>query len=324
LAWDPRFNAHNTGPGHPERAGRLEAIEKALTDAGFAERCTMLPAREATDEEILRVHEPAYLERFKAACESGARHIDVADSAICPASYHAARLAAGTVLAAVDAVMAGQVANAFCAVRPPGHHCERGMSLGFCLLNNVALAAQHLRERHEINRVAVVDWDVHHGNGTQHIFDDSSSVFVCSLHGHPAYVYPGTGFAEERGRADGEGTTLNVPFYPGATDSDYRGAFDEQVLPMLEDFRPQFVLVSAGFDAHRRDPLAPIDLETASFGWMTRAVADLAHRCADGRLVSVLEGGYDLQALGESVALHVSELVLAGARSTETPTREAR
>lgn len=317
LLWDERFTQHETGPGHPERPSRLGAIAAALDAAGLAERCRPIDHRRADDDEILAVHSRTYLARLEAACAHGERHIDCADSAICPASCEIARWAAGGVLAAVDAAMAGAVRNAFCAVRPPGHHCERDASMGFCLLGNVALAAQYLRDRHSLERIAVIDWDVHHGNGTQHVFEDTDAVFVCSLHGHPAYVYPGTGFAEERGTGPGEGATLNLPFYPGATDSDYRRAFDESVLPAMEQYRPQFVLISAGFDAHQRDPLAPIDLQTESFGWMTRAVAEVARQYADNRLVSVLEGGYDLDALGESVALHVQELLNAEEDSGE-------
>lgn len=317
LVWEEQFKDHDTGRGHPERSARLDAIAAALTAGGLMERCRRIPARCASDAEILAVHDEKYLKRLQERCAAGDRYIDAVDSAICPASYALARLAAGCVLAAVDAVMGGEVANAFCGVRPPGHHCERGLSMGFCLLGNVAIAAQYLRDRYGLQRIAVVDWDVHHGNGTQHIFEETAAVLFVSLHGHPAYVYPGTGFADERGRGAGDGATLNVPMYPGATDQDYHRAFDAQVLPLLEDYRPEFVLISAGFDAHRRDPLAPIDLETASFGWMTRAVADCAARHAGGRLVSVLEGGYDLRALGDSAALHVRELVDAGCGPTQ-------
>jgi len=181
--------------------------------------------------------------------------------------------------------------------------------MGFCLLGNVAIAAQYLRDRHDLDRIAVIDWDVHHGNGTQHLFETCGDVLFISLHGHPSYVYPGTGHADERGIGGGEGATLNVPLYPGAKDDDYHRAFDEQVLPLLEDYQPGFVLVSAGFDAHRDDPLAPLDLESTSYRWMTRAVWEMANRFAGGKLVSVLEGGYDLHALGESVAMHVDELL---------------
>ncbi len=309
LLLDEAFAGHYTGRGHPERPARLTAIRQALDLFGLRARCRPIGVRDATDAEILAVHDESYIQRLRERCATGARHIDTLDSAICPDSYRLARLAVGGVLNAVDAVMAGELRNAFCAVRPPGHHCERSRSLGFCLLGNVAIAAQHLLEQHKLSRVAVLDWDVHHGNGTQHLFENTVAVFVCSLHGHPAYVYPGTGFADERGVGAGEGATLNVPFYPGAGDGDYRKAFDEQVLPALDDYRPEFLLVSAGFDAHRHDPLAPLNLDSSSFKWMTQAALELAERWAGGRVVSVLEGGYDLTALGESAALHVAELL---------------
>lgn len=308
LVFDEHFEAHDTGREHPERPARTRVLREALAAAAENGTFERIQPRRATDDEILAVHDRDYLDRLADHCRRGARYIDCVDSAIGPASEEIARLAAGAVLEAVDAVMAGRVTNAFCAVRPPGHHAERHLSMGFCLLNNVAMAAQYLRDRHGLGRIAVVDWDVHHGNGTQHMFENRGDVLVVNLHGHPAYVYPGSGFAHERGYGAGEGATLNVPLYPGALDSDYRRAFDEQVLPVLEQFRPEFVLISAGFDAHRRDPLAPLELDTTSFGWMTDAVRRVAEQHAAGRLVSVLEGGYDLDALRESVLLHVGRL----------------
>ena len=309
LVLDERFELHDTGANHPERPERLSAIVQAFAEAELTSRCLLIPPRVVTDETLLAVHPPEYLSRLREHCGAGQPSIDSADSAICPRSEEVARLAAGGVVAAVDAIMSGKLRNAFCAVRPPGHHCEPNESMGFCLLANVAIAARHLLNAWGLTRVAVVDWDVHHGNGTQHIFEDSAAVMVCNLHGHPSYVYPGTGFAKERGTGDGAGATLNIPFYPGAGDEDYRRGFDEQLLPALEDFRPEFVLISAGFDAHRQDPLAPLNLESSSFRWMTEAVVEMAERFSRGRVVSVLEGGYDLQALGESATNHVAVLV---------------
>ncbi len=309
LLLDSCFEKHDTGKVHPERPARLEAIRSGLEAAGLIDRCAPLPIRDATDEEILAVHDASYVERLREACATGAKFIDEPDSAICPESYEVARLAVGSILGAVDAVMAGELRNAFCAIRPPGHHCERGWSRGFCLLGNAAIAAQYLLDRHKLSRVAIVDWDVHHGDGTQHLFEETTAVFFASLHGHPAYLYPGTGFEEERGKGAGEGATLNIPLYPGAGDNEYHAAFDEKLLPALEDFRPQFVLISCGFDAHRRDPLAPLNLESASYDWMTDAVLAVARRSAGGRVVSILEGGYDLKALAESAAMHVAALM---------------
>jgi acetoin utilization deacetylase AcuC-like enzyme len=319
LVVDEYFEMHDTGPGHPERPERLKAIRDSLAREGLAAQCTPIARREATDAEILAVHESGYLARLAHHCAAGAKQIDCVDSKIGPESLDVARAAAGVVLEAVDAVMAGRLTNAFCSIRPPGHHAERGLSMGFCLLSNVAIAAQYLRERHKLKRVAVVDWDVHHGNGTQHVFEETDAVFVCNIHGHPAYVYPGTGYADERGKGAGEGYTLNIPMNPGANDSDYRQAFDEQILPALDAYRPEFLLVSCGFDAHRLDPLAPLILESESYGWMTQSVTQLAAAHAGGKLVSVLEGGYNLKALEESAAIHLREL-LAAAEPREVPT----
>ncbi len=254
---------------------------------------------------VLANHSQGYIDRLREYCASGKSHIDCADSAICPESFEIARLACGSVIRAVDAVAAGEIDNAFCVIRPPGHHAERDFSMGFCLFNNIAVAARHLLKSHGIERVLIIDWDVHHGNGTQHSFDDDPRVFFCSLHGHPDTLYPGTGYAHERGSGPGEGTTLNLPMQPGAGDDEYRTAFAEHVLPAARAYKPEFILISAGFDAHRADPMAQIELETPSFEWMTQEVRALADECCGGRLVSMLEGGYNLDALGESAAVHL-------------------
>jgi acetoin utilization deacetylase AcuC-like enzyme len=309
LVLDSAFERHLTGPDHPERPARLTAIRDALQKAGLIERCTLIPLRRATDAEIERVHTREYIERLIRACRDGQPYIDVPDSAICPESYEIALRAAGTVIEAVDRVLNGDLERAFCAVRPPGHHAERDRSMGFCLLGNVAIAVEHARRMHRIERVAVVDWDVHHGNGTQHVFESDPDVLFISLHGHPYFVYPGTGFEHEVGRGAGVGATLNITMMPGAGDAEYHRAFEQQVIPRLTEFAPQFLLISCGFDAHRLDPLAPICLETGSFAWMTRAVVHVAQRHCSGRLVSVLEGGYHLEALGDSAAAHVRVLL---------------
>lgn len=308
LVIDEVFLKHRTGPGHPERPERLVAINRALGESGLGEKCKRLPIRKACQEQILRVHTTKYLDRLRDACVRGDQHIDSHDSAICPDSYDSALWAAGSVLEVVDQVIAGSIRNAFCAVRPPGHHCERTESMGFCLLANVAIAARYLLDHHALSRVAIVDWDVHHGNGTQHIFEDSAEVLVCNLHGHPDHVYPGTGYESERGKGDGKGATLNVPLMPGSGDDEYLRAFETQILPRLDEFKPEFLIVSAGFDAHARDPLAPLELQSESYSWMTQRLLEAASRDAGGRLISVLEGGYDLQALSESVCHHVRRL----------------
>jgi acetoin utilization deacetylase AcuC-like enzyme len=306
-----------TGPGHPERPERLYAIEQALTASGLLDRCTRLALREATDCDIERVHRAPYIERVAQACQRGAAYIDTPDSSICGESYALARRAAGSVLEAVDQVMGGAVQNAFCPVRPPGHHAMSDHSMGFCLFNNIAIAADHLIHHHGLRRVLILDWDVHHGNGTQATFEHRRDVLFVSLHGHPSWVYPGTsGWENETGHGDGEGYTLNVAMEPGVGDAAYREAFNNRVEPLVASYRPEFVLISAGFDAHAADPLAPIELEDDSYAWMTRSLMDTAARYAKGRLVSVLEGGYDLGALARCVALHVAHLLDYGAHDT--------
>jgi acetoin utilization deacetylase AcuC-like enzyme len=309
LAQDERFQRHRAAPGHPERPERLAAIADALKASGLADQCRPIAATSIGVDPVLRVHEAAYLQRLQRACAGGLPFIDVPDSGICPESYELALLAAGTVIRAVDEVMAGRLDNAFCAVRPPGHHAERDCSLGFCLLNNVALAAQHLLDAHGMSRVLILDWDVHHGNGTQHIFEADPRVLFISIHGHPGILYPGTGYAHERGVGAGEGFTINCPMMPPSGDAEYRRVFQDPILPAVERFQPEFVLISCGFDAHRLDPLAPLGLPTDTFGWMTDEMTRVAAQFCGGRLVSVLEGGYHLQALGQCAALHVSRLI---------------
>ncbi|RJP34316.1 MAG: histone deacetylase [Phycisphaerales bacterium] len=315
LILDPVFKTHDTGPHHPERPARIDAIIEALTTAGLVDRCVRLAAAAADPEELLANHDRAYLERLHRYCVAGESHIDCADSAICPRSYDIALLAAGGVLDATERVASGELTNAFCAVRPPGHHAERHVSMGFCLFNNVAVAARRLLDRHGVERVLIFDFDVHHGNGTQHSFEEDPRVFFCSVHGHPATLYPGTGYAEERGRGAGEGTTLNLPMMPGSGDAEYRAAYEEQFAPAAKAFQPQFILISAGFDAHRRDPLGNVRLESSSFEWLTRRTLELADDLCGGRVVSVLEGGYDLSALGECTCAHVGELPAAAGRA---------
>jgi len=260
-------------------------------------------------EDTLTVHSEAHLENVRRSCESAPRAID-GDTSVSAGSWDAALRAAGGIVQACERVREREWSRAFCAVRPPGHHAERERAMGFCLFNNVALAAARLRSA-GIERVAIVDWDVHHGNGTQHLFETDPSVFYASLHQWP--LYPGTGALEERGRGDGEGATLNCPLPAGAGDADWLRAFETRVLPALDDFRPGFVLVSAGFDAHRLDPLAGTSLTIEAYREMTRALLRVADEHAGGRFVSVLEGGYHLEALADCVETHVGELAGTGA-----------
>jgi acetoin utilization deacetylase AcuC-like enzyme len=240
---------------------------------------------------------------------SGGLFQEDADTVGSPATYDAALHAAGAVLNAVDAVMEGRAANAFCAVRPPGHHAERDRAMGFCFFNNVAIAARHLRDRHRLRRIAILDWDVHHGNGTQNAFYADPGVFYFSVHQFPHY--PGTGRRSERGIAGGAGFTLNVPLRAGSGDEDYRRVFSGELRPAMDNFRPDFILISAGFDAHRDDPLSEMLLTEAGFRDLTDAVLDMAARYAEDRIVSVLEGGYNLDAAAASVEAHLRSLMRA-------------
>lgn len=307
LVLDPRFESHDTGPVHPERPERLARIRAALDDSGLAGRCRRVEPEEAGDDLLSLVHDPGYVRHVDDRCGRGETIIDSMDTAICPISGQVARLAAGSLVSLCREVLEARVKRGFAGVRPPGHHAERDLAMGFCLFNNVAIAAQSLRTRHHVPRVLIVDWDVHHGNGTQHIFEEDPNVFYFSVHQFP--LYPGTGEASERGRGEGLGATLNCPLPPGSGDDAFLGAIQDSLGEAASSFRPDFVLVSAGFDAHRLDPLAQMEVSTEAFGTATRIVRALAEEHAGGRLVCVLEGGYNLDALSASVATHLTALV---------------
>lgn len=303
------FLAHDTGPGHPERADRLRAVRQALDDSGLSARLTRHEPTAIDPTALHRVHTPQYVDRVAQECAQGAPLMDSADTTICRVSYDAARTAAGGAIAACDAVMSGQWQRAFCSMRPPGHHAEADHAMGFCLFNNIAIAADYLLSQHSLSRVAIVDFDVHHGNGTQHTFEDRADVLFVSVHEDPKYLFPGTGAAEEVGHGAGEGYTFNRPMAPGAGDSDYREAFEQSVLPCVRQFAPEFLLVSAGFDGATEDPLAHIELSTDMFGWMTEQLRQVAEDSCDGRVISVMEGGYHLDALKRGVIAHVTALL---------------
>src|SRR5262245_38528226 len=300
------FAAHDTGRGHPERHARLAAILARLEDSGLIDELDRLEPDPAPVAWIARVHDEKYVRDVERACAAGVRVLDAGDTSVGPASFNAALIAAGGAVQAVDRVMDGTWANAFLACRPPGHHAEREEAMGFCLFNNVAVAAAHLRAARGLARVAILDWDVHHGNGTQHMFEADPTVFYASLHQWP--WYPGTGAASERGVGAGEGTTLNCPQAAGTGDGEWLRALETEVIPALERFAPEFVLISAGFDAHERDPLSYTRLSTEGFRRMTEIVKAFAASRCGGRVVSLLEGGYDLDALAASVEAHVGAL----------------
>jgi acetoin utilization deacetylase AcuC-like enzyme len=309
LIYDDRFLDHDTGPRHPERPDRLRAIVDKLKAAHLWHALLPLPVEPVDLRWVHAIHSPQYVDRLRLACERGDNYIDDGDCPICPASYHIARLAAGGVVNAVDAVMSGTAQNAFCAVRPPGHHAEHDRAMGFCLLANVAIAANYAVAHHGLSRVAIVDFDVHHGNGTQHLLEHRRDVLFISLHEHPSYQYPGTGFGWEKGNGAGEGFTINIALDPGSGDDAYRAAMNAHVLPALNAFRPELLLLSAGFDAAATDPLGHQQVTAEGFAWMTRQLKNVADKHCAGRVVSVLEGGYDLPALAEAVALHVGILM---------------
>jgi len=302
LYTHPVFLDHLTPTGHPERPDRLRAIERVLEDERFSLLERTLAPRGA-EESILAVHPREFVEGIKAAIpEEGLRRLD-ADTAVSPKSWEAALYAVGAANAAVDDVFSGAAANVFVAARPPGHHAEHDRAMGFCLFNNAAIAARHAQTAHGAERVAIVDFDVHHGNGTQDIFWQDPTVLYCSTHQMP--LYPGTGAKDETG----VGNIVNAPLPPESGGDSFREAFSSRILPAVEAFQPDLVIVSAGFDAHYRDPLAELNLVEDDFDWATAKLMEQAARWSSNRLVSLLEGGYDLEGLAFSAAAHVKRLM---------------
>lgn len=314
---DPRFRRHEPGPDHPERPERNAAIEEMVHDwrGPALER---IEPRLATDAEVLAVHAPALLELLRAT--EGRDHASIdPDTRTSARSFETALLAAGGVLELVDAVASGAARNGFAFVRPPGHHATGGRAMGFCLLNNVAAAARHLQRARGLTRIAIVDWDLHHGNGTEAIFYDDPDVLYLSLHQYP--YYPGTGAATDLGRGAGLGFNVNVPFSAGVGDDGYRLAFREIVEPVLRRFAPEFILVSAGFDAHHRDPLGGMEVSEEGYRAMTRGLLAVARDVAGGRIAAVLEGGYDLRALRDSSSAVLGEMSRADGIPDPAPER---
>ena len=315
VYFDPVFLAHDAGPYHPDTAHRLETALYALREDG--RRIESPPDPPRTLEALERVHDPAYIARFKAACEAapagegGAFSLfDTPDNAISAKTFAAALRATGLVLAAVDAVIERRAPAVFVAVRPPGHHALAAEAMGYCYFNMAAVAARDLVEHHGATRVLVADFDVHHGNGTQELFWEDGRVAYLSVHRYP--FYPGTGASDETGAGRGRGTTVNLPQRAGTGDGAYAGGFSAALETFAEKFRPEFVLVSAGFDAHEADPVGGMRVTTEGFSWMTRALEEVAATFAGGRIVSLLEGGYDPKALGDSAVAHVRVLDRTG------------
>lgn len=299
----PVYLEHLTPPGHPERPDRLRAIERVLMEEPF-ELLDRAEAPQGDEATLLYAHPESYVERLRAAVpEEGIVTID-GDTVMSPKSWDAALTAIGAANAAVDDVFSGAADNVFVASRPPGHHAEKTAAMGFCLFNNAAIAARHAQKKHGAERIAIIDWDVHHGNGTQDIFWDDPSVLYCSTHQLP--LFPGSGRRNETGAF---GNVVNVPLAPDTGSEAFREAFGTRILPRIDDFAPDLIIISAGFDAHHRDPLADINLTEDDFDWATGYVLERAARYCDNRLVSLLEGGYDLHGLAFSVAAHVGRLM---------------
>jgi acetoin utilization deacetylase AcuC-like enzyme len=307
LYTDPVFLDHDTGQ-HPETAERLRAIGSMLDETGLRGRCTPGQFTPLDPEALRTVHSPRVVERVRQTTEVGGGRLD-ADTIVSPASYNVGLAAAGACVAAVDAVLTNKDKTALCLVRPPGHHATPTHSMGFCLFNNIAVAARHARLKHGLNRVLIVDWDVHHGNGTQEVFYEDLSVYFLSIHRYGQGFYPGTGAADETGAGAGLGTTRNVPIEFGTSRADFLDQFTKALESAADAFKPELVMVSAGFDAHRLDPIGNLGLEEEDFADLTRRVRSIARTHAGGRLVSCLEGGYHWQATANSVRAHLEELL---------------
>jgi acetoin utilization deacetylase AcuC-like enzyme len=303
------FLEHDSGEGHRESPARLMAIRDLLSQVAWTDPLIPIGASPATLETVGLVHTPEYMELVRTECESGVTRLSTGDTNISPESYRVALAGAGGVVAAVDLVMEGEAKNAFCAVRPPGHHASAERGMGFCLFNNVAIAARHAQRVHGVERVLIADWDVHHGNGTQDTFYDDGSVFFMSTHQSP--LYPGTGAVEETGEGAGAGLTMNRPFAPGAGNEELIGAFRDDLLPAAREFQPDLTLISAGFDSRVDDPLGSFEVDDEGFRELTRIMLEIANLSGGGKLVSVLEGGYNPQGLASAVAAHMDELTKA-------------
>ena len=311
FLYDKRYQLHTTGHYHPEVPDRLPSVYSGIEEAGLLSKLVLIEASMPDMKWIETVHDGNYIQRFEAACGAGETVFDSPDNQMCPFSYETALLAVGGILDTVRQVMDGQLDNAFCAVRPPGHHAEVNRAMGFCYFNNIAIAARYVQLEWKIARVGIVDFDVHHGNGTQHIFEDDASVFYYSIHQHPSFAYPGTGREFEYGKNLGHGYTKNSPVLPGQGDNEYKQLIQSDLLPAFEQFKPEVILASAGFDAHVDDDMSDIKLSTEGFSWIARQLVDMANRYSKGRLVSILEGGYSLKRLPELARNHVEILLNA-------------
>ncbi|MDY6972021.1 MAG: histone deacetylase [Thermodesulfobacteriota bacterium] len=311
IVRDNRYMDHRPGMGHPESHRRLEVVYAMLEESGMKDRFQEVPVRRASEDELLLVHSSEYVDMVSAT--DGRDYVSLdPDTATSRGSYEAALLAAGGLCQAISMVISGELDNAFALVRPPGHHAERSRAMGFCLFNNVAIGAKYARQVQSLKRVLVIDWDLHHGNGTQHSFEEDSSILYFSTHQYP--FYPGSGGFSESGVGGGKGFTVNVPLSHGYGDRDYLGIFEKILKPIALEFDPELVLVSAGFDIHGNDPLGGMKVTPQGFAGLTRSIMDMAQACCGGKVVITLEGGYDLEGLRDSIKAVLLELV----DSTET------
>lgn len=312
FLYHPAFLKHDTGAAHPERPQRLMIICEYLKESGLWQNLIHIAPERVRLDVLSRVHSRHYIEAIERACLQGSAALD-ADTVVSAGSWEAALRASGAVVAAVDGIFQGKIDSAFCAVRPPGHHALPGQAMGFCLFNNVAIGARYAQEHYPVERVWIVDWDVHHGNSTQAIFEEDPSVLYCSTHQFP--FYPGTGAREEQGVGPGRSFTVNVPLPEASKDAEFLRAIQQVILPRAIAFEPQLIFISAGFDAYQNDPLGGLNLTEEAFAQATRFICEVANRYCNGRIISVLEGGYDLKGLSLSVEAHLRVLLENGEQS---------
>ncbi len=309
FLYDDRYLLHDTGQYHPEMPDRLRAAYKGLEQAGLLQNIIPVKAVKANQKWIEAVHSIKYLMRFEDACLLGMTEFDYPDNQMCKDTYNIAALAVGGIMEAAKMMMEGRIENAFCAVRPPGHHAEVSKAMGFCYFNNVAITARYLQQEWGIGRVGIVDFDVHHGNGTQHIFEADPTVFYYSVHEHPSFSFPGTGRDFEKGIDLGYGFTLNSPMLPGQGDTEFKHLIERDLIPAFAQFQPEVIIVSAGFDAHIDDEMSNINLSTECYTWIMDKIMEMGDSYSKGRVLSVLEGGYCLERLPELIANHVRVLL---------------
>jgi acetoin utilization deacetylase AcuC-like enzyme len=309
FLFDKRYMLHDTGPEHPETPDRLKAAYEGVEKAGLLPKLTLIQACRVEEKWVRTVHAEGHIRRFEEACLCGYGEFSHPDNQICSETFDIAMLAVGGIIETVKLVMEGKLDNAFCAVRPPGHHAEPNKAMGFCYFNNVAIAAKYLQMEWGIKKIGIVDFDVHHGNGTQHIFERDSTVYFYSIHEHPSFSYPGSGREFERGSDEGYGYTLNSPVLPGQGDKEYMEIIERDLVPAFDTFKPEVILVSAGFDAHMDDDMSYINLSTQGFSWIMKKIVEMADKHSKGRVISILEGGYSLERLPELIKNHIQVLL---------------